>query len=101
MKTLEVLAASMVDRKTVKSKLKEFEIEANRIQGDNWNDIGALILEARADEIGDSNPELREEILRAALVRAMTHQSQATSGSEGLARGVDVKRLRMKIFGDE
>ncbi len=75
--------------------LKVFHAAADGQPGVFDSDYGALLLEALGDDCKD--PERKARLYDQALLRASIFNSYATSGSEGLARGIDVRRISQKI----
>jgi hypothetical protein len=60
-------------------------------------DYGSLLLEALADRCPD--PTRKQQLYRGARERAAKFASYASSGSEGLARMIDVERIERKLAG--
>jgi len=82
----------------VDETLAEFHNLAGRFPYWQDSDIGSLILESLADEIAPA--PLSNRLYKEAMYRARWCAAAATSGSEGLARSIDVKRLSDKLKTD-
>jgi len=90
--------ASMIPRledSQLDETLAEFHNIAGRFPYWQDSDIGALILESLADEIAPA--PLSNRLYKEAMYRARWCTAAATSGGEGLARSIDVKRLSEKL----
>jgi hypothetical protein len=90
--------ASMIPRlqnSQLDEVIAEFHNMAGRFPYWQDSDIGSLILESLADEIAPA--PLSERLYREAMYRAKWCATAATSGGEGLARSIDVRRLSDKL----
>lgn len=77
--------------------LKDFNASADDCDYDDDSDGGALVLEAVADARPDARR--RRQLYSEALRRAERCASRASSGGEGLARSIGVKRIAHKLAG--
>lgn len=84
----------LLDPSQTEMSLVEFHSLAGRLPFWHDFDVGALILEAVADEL--PNGQLKEVLYRHALYRAQLCASAATAGGEGLARMMHVNELKAK-----
>ena len=80
---------------SLKQAVKEFSVAANGYFSAADSDYGALLLESLADATED--PTRKRVLYEEAAARASIFASWATSGSEGMARSVDVERIAAKL----
>src|SRR5262249_44110516 len=79
----------------LKHALADFDTSANRITSAWDSDYGALLLETLGDRCADTAK--KKTFYAAAAARAAALAAGATAGGEGLARMMDVERIRGKI----